>query len=205
MVSKQIKGIISQSIENRRGSGSAQQSSTSLSESPASSSRFFKPRHRSGQDVLDKDGEGESFQKFCRGSIKRLRCAGEKVTTAKNDMEEIISSAKSVTDVSLEAKLPLNSPRFDPSRLAEDHALAVEAQDEMKNIITKFVDMLKEEEQQLEVQAELLQRRSSQVNLFPCVQKPPRYDFGDDIDENDDLESPQLSAEGTKVFGAVQE
>ena len=47
----------------------------------------------------------------------------------------------------------MNSPRFDPSRLAEDHALAVEAQDEMKNIITKFVDLLKEEEQQLEVQA----------------------------------------------------
>ena len=60
---------------------------------------------------------------------------------------------KSDTDLSLEAKLPLNSPRFDPSRLAEDHALAVEAQDEMKNIITKFVDLLKEEEQQLEVQA----------------------------------------------------
>ena len=49
--------------------------------------------------------------------------------------------------------MPLNSPRFDPSRLEEDHALAVEAQDEMKNIITKFVDLLKEEEQQLELQA----------------------------------------------------
>ena len=45
--------------------------------------------------------------------------------------------------------------------------------------------------------------------MFPCVQKPPRYDFGDDddIDENDDqLESPQqCSAEGAKVFGGVQE
>ena len=42
--------------------------------------------------------------------------------------------------------------------------------------------------------------------MFPCVQKPPRYDFGDDdIDENDDLESPQCSAEGTKVFDGVQE
>ena len=49
--------------------------------------------------------------------------------------------------------MPLNSPKFDPSRLAEDHALAVEAQDEMKNIITKFVDLLKEEEEQLEAQA----------------------------------------------------
>ena len=31
--------------------------------------------------------------------------------------------------------------------------MAVEAQDEMKNIITKFVDLLKEEEEQLEAQA----------------------------------------------------
>ena len=68
-------------------------------------------------------------------------------------MDLSFSLLKSDTDLSLEAKLPLNSPRFDPSRLAEDHALAVEAQDEMKNIITKFVDLLKEEEQQLEVQA----------------------------------------------------
>ena len=63
------------------------------------------------------------------------------------------SLPKSDTDLSLEARLPLNSPKFDPSRLAEDHALAVEAQTEMKNIITKFVDLLKEEEHQLEIQA----------------------------------------------------
>ena len=65
--------------------------------------------------------------------------------------------------------------------------------------------------------SELLQRRSSQVNMFPCVQKPPRYDFGgdDDFDENDDHDaaaSSPCSAEGeagagggTKVSEGVQE
>ena len=40
--------------------------------------------------------------------------------------------------------------------------MAVEAQDEMKNIITKFVDLLKEEEQQLEVQA-------GERNTYMCI------------------------------------
>ena len=62
----------------------------------------------------------------------------------------------------------MNSPRFDPSRLAEDHALAVEAQDEMKNIITKFVDLLKEEEQQLEVQA-------GERNTYMCILDTVRF------------------------------
>ena len=53
--------------------------------------------------------------------------------------------------------------------------------------------------------------------MFPCVQKPPRYDFGgdDDFDENDDRDdaaSSPCSAEGeagagggTKVSEGVQE
>ena len=47
--------------------------------------------------------------------------------------------------------------------------------------------------------------------MFPCVQKPPRYDFGgdDDFDENDgdDTASSPCSAEdaGTKISEGVQE
>ena len=70
---------------------------------------------RSGQDTAASDnadggggGEGESFQKFCRGSIKRLRCAGEKVTTARSDMEEIISSAKVSSTVRMGSPLRLD-------------------------------------------------------------------------------------------------
>jgi hypothetical protein len=42
--------------------------------------------------------------------------------------------------------------------LAEDHALAIEAQAEMKKILCQFVDLLKEEENQLVVQAGKLNR-----------------------------------------------
>ena len=75
-------------------------------------------RRRSGQDTAASDNadgggsgggsEGESFQKFCRGSIKRLRCAGEKVTTARSDMEEIISSAKVSSTVRMGSPLRLD-------------------------------------------------------------------------------------------------
>jgi hypothetical protein len=55
----------------------------------------FLPPFRSRDALaITEEKSGERFQSFCRGSIKRLKNAENKVGTAKRDMEDIISSAK---------------------------------------------------------------------------------------------------------------
>ncbi len=60
-----------------------------------------------------------------------------------------MQSETDLSDLSPSSKVPA----IDDSRLAGDNALAVEAQDELQNVITQFVDRLRVEEQQLVLQA----------------------------------------------------
>ena len=72
------------------------------------------------------------------------------------------------------------------SRLAEDSRLAIEAQQEMCQIICQFADFLREEEERVASKADKLQRRSSQIHFEHISVKKKEDD--EDQDGDDDNE-----------------
>ncbi|XP_059091893.1 uncharacterized protein DDB_G0283697-like [Tigriopus californicus] len=141
------------------------------------------------------DEESPKLTRFCRGSIKRLKHAESKVSTAKRDMEQILASAKSESD--LNDDLPNFGAELlkAQTRLDNDTRLALEAQSEMRRILVQFANLLQEEEEQVSIKADLLQRTSSQIK-FACVTMPVKkheseqvhhmHNDGDERDEVDD-------------------